>query len=213
MGQGLDKVKYIVYPTEPAEDMEYLVDGVPTYFNLDVGSLWFNSADNTVMKCTSTDPVTWENVGVGGAVADDGEGTVTVDIADDGTFSVQPATGGFGSAFNVQYLTEDIVIADAATSTSVIEIPANSVLLGVVGVVSTVIPTAADFDIGVSGTANRFGNDILVAADTPIPNIVSPTVYTSATAILVTPDQTPAAATGRIRVFLWYYTLTPPSNS
>ncbi len=118
-----------------------------------------------------------------------------------------------GSYLNIKQLTELTVIAAAATTTTTIQIPANSIVLAVSVRVTVIIPTAATFDYGVTGTADRYGNDIAVAAGTTSPGIlVAPVAYTSAISILITPNLTPADNSGRVRVTIHYIDCTPPTS-
>lgn len=128
------------------------------------------------------------------------------------TYNVYGGNGGFISA--VTALTELTTIAAAATTTTAIQIPANAVTLGVSVRVVTVIPTAATFTV-TSATPTKTWNTVAVpvAANTTNPGTLSgPTFQTTASAITITPNLTPGAATGQVRVTIYYYTITPPSS-
>jgi hypothetical protein len=98
---------------------------------------------------------------------------------------------------------EDITVAAAATTDSTVKFPAGCIALGVTGEVTTVIPTASTFKIGVAGQDELFLTGIAVAADTTF-KAAGLNVFQSATAIRLTPSSTPGAATGVVRVVLWY---------
>lgn len=127
-------------------------------------------------------------------------------------WQVSGGNGGFISS--VQALTELTTIAAAATTNTAIQIPANAVTLGVSVRVVTVIPTAATFTV-TSATPAKTWNTVAVAvaAGTTNPGTLpGPTFQTTASAITITPNLTPGAATGQVRVTIFYYTITPPSS-
>jgi hypothetical protein len=116
---------------------------------------------------------------------------------------------------DVQQLTELTTIAAAATTDTTIQMPANSVVLGVSVRVTVVIPTAATMTVGDSGSAARFntGANISVAANTTDPGTKAGAYYNaSALSVRFTPNATPAANTGRVRTTIYYYTITPPTS-
>lgn len=125
-------------------------------------------------------------------------------------------TGANGQAFaDVQSLTELTTIAAAPTTDTTIQMPANSVVLGVSVRVTTVIPTATSFSVGDSGSATRFSTaNVSVAAGSTDPGTKAGAYYNaSALSIRLTMNGgTPAANTGRVRVTIYYYTITPPTS-
>lgn len=109
-----------------------------------------------------------------------------------------------------EILTELLTIAAAATTDTSIQIPANSWAYQVEAVVTVAIPTASVFDYGISGATTRYGTGVSVALNTTAPGTKDGRrYYSSATAIRITPDQTPAANTGRVRVTIHYNKGTP----
>lgn len=118
--------------------------------------------------------------------------------------------GPNGSSMKWLYVTENMTIAAAATSTSAANLlPSNSRIMAVAYRVTTVIPTAATFEIGVTGDVSRFGTGVLVAAGTTgdtysLATPLNEMQNKTATQILITPNLTPAAATGRVRIVVWY---------
>lgn len=134
------------------------------------------------------------------------------DLALNGSLS---HTGTNGQVFsNVQQLTELTTIAAAATTDTTIQMPANSVVLGVSVRVTTVIPTAATFTVGDSGSAARFSTAaVSTAATSTDPGTKAGAYYNaSALSVRITPNLTPAANTGRVRVTIYYYSVTPPTS-
>lgn len=120
-----------------------------------------------------------------------------------------------GQLLNFSALTELTTIAAAATSSSVIQIPAGAVVLGV-PTYCTVTPTdTSTITVGVSGTAAKFntGSNISSAATTADKGTkAGPSYFAAATSILFTPDMTPSDALGRIRTTIIYYTITAPTS-
>jgi hypothetical protein len=126
---------------------------------------------------------------------------------------LRQAAGENGNLMQIQSLTELTTIAAAATTDTTIQIPANAIVIAVSVRVTTAIPTAATFDIGVSGATARYGTGISTAANTISPGTLDNTRYYSvAAAIRITPNLTPADATGRVRVTIHYIAVTPPTS-
>lgn len=113
-----------------------------------------------------------------------------------------------------QYLTELTTIAAAASTDTTIQMPATSVVLAVSVRVTTVIPTAASFTVGDSGSAARFSTAaVSTAATSTDPGTKAGAYYNaSALSIRITPNAQPADNTGRVRVTIYYYTVTPPTS-
>ena len=81
--------------------------------------------------------------------------------------------------------------------------------------VVTVIPTAATFTVGDSGSAARFntGSNVAVAAGTTNVGTKAGAYYNATAAgILITPNLTPGAATGQVRVTIHYIEVTAPTS-
>lgn len=130
-----------------------------------------------------------------------------------GTSVVAPgANGQLFSGF--QQLTELTTVAAAATTDTTIQMPANSVVLAVSVRVTVIIPTAATFTVGDSGSATRFSTAaVAVAAGSTDPGTKAGAYYNaSALSIRLTPNIQPAANTGRVRVTIYFYTVTPPTS-
>lgn len=129
-----------------------------------------------------------------------------------GTVDYANANGQLFSA--VQQLTELTTIAAAATTDTAIQMPAGAVVLAVSVRVTTVIPTAATFTVGDSGSAARFSTAAVSTAATSTDAGTKAGAYYNASALSVriTPNLTPANNTGRVRVTIYYYTVTPPTS-
>ena len=119
-----------------------------------------------------------------------------------------------GQILTMQSLTELTTIAAAATTDTTITMPAGAVVLGVDVRVTVIIPTAATFTVGDSGSAARFSTAaVAVAAGSTDSGTKAGAYYNAAAlAIRITPDLTPAANTGRVRVTIHYYTVTPATS-
>lgn len=121
--------------------------------------------------------------------------------------------GNNAQSLTIKSLTESLTIAAAATTTAVNQIPQYAIVLAVSVRVTTVIPTATDFSVGISGDATRYGSTINVAAGTTNPGTQDAArYYNAATSIIITPQATPGAATGVVRLTIHYVEITPPTS-
>lgn len=123
--------------------------------------------------------------------------------------------GANGQVFsNMKSLTELTTIAAAPNTDTTIQMPAASVVLGVSVRVTTVIPTAATFTVGDSGSAARFSTAAVSTAATSTDSGTKAGAYYNASAlsIRITPNLQPGDTTGRVRVTIYYYTVTPPTS-
>lgn len=124
-------------------------------------------------------------------------------------------SGANGQSAAIKQLTELTTIAAAATTDTAIQMPAGAIILAVSVRVTTVIPTAATFTVGDSGSAARFntGASVLVAANTTDKGTKAGAYYNAgALAVRITPNLTPASATGVVRVTIHYLEITPPTS-
>ncbi len=127
-------------------------------------------------------------------------------------FRVYAGNGGFIS--QVKSVTESLTIAAAATTVSATTIPAGAILLGVAVRVTTVIPTAATFTVTttVGGTTLNTAA-VSTAANSTDPGTAAGASYrAAATTVTITPNLTPAAATGVVRLQYYYLQVTPPTS-
>lgn len=124
-------------------------------------------------------------------------------------------TGPNGQLAQVKSLSELTTIAAAATTDTAIQMPAGAIVLAVSVRVTVLIPTAATFTVGDSGSAARFntGASVLVAAGTTDKGTKAGAYYNAgALAVRITPNLTPADATGRVRVTIHYLEISPPTS-
>ena len=104
-------------------------------------------------------------------------------------------------------------IAVAAFTDTTIQIPANALAYAVSVRVTTVIPTATNFSVGVASAATRYGLLLSTAADTTYAGTDdSMRFYSAATSIRLTPNFTPGDNSGRVRVTIYYLLVQPPSS-
>ena len=129
-------------------------------------------------------------------------------------FRFAAPTSANGQSMNIKSLTEATTIAAAATTDTTIQIPANSIVLAVSVRVTTVIPTAATFTVGDSGIAARFSTAAVSSAATSTdPGTKAGAYYNaSALSVRITPNLTPGAATGVVRVTIHYIDVTVPTS-
>jgi len=118
-----------------------------------------------------------------------------------------------GQSTRIGTLTEETTILAAAETDTAIQIPAGALVLAVSVRVTTVIPDAATFDVGVAGALNRYADDLAVAAGTTSPGTMDGVrYYAAAASIRITPNTSPLAATGKVRVTIHYILVTPPTS-
>lgn len=111
--------------------------------------------------------------------------------------------------------TEELTIAAAASTDSVANLlPADSIIQAVCVRVTALFPTAATFTVGDAADADRFASGVSVAAGTTAVGLLhmqggiaadaSGPVQTAAAAVRITPNLAPAAATGKVRIDVYY---------
>ena len=104
------------------------------------------------------------------------------------------------------------VAADVSTDTG-IDIPAKCIVFGVSVRVTTAIPTATTFSVGVAGDTDRYGSGISTAIDTTNPGVSNVYSYhEAAEKVVITPNSTPGTADGRLRLDVWLLDITPPTG-
>jgi hypothetical protein len=141
-------------------------------------------------------------------------------IADAATKYAPLVQDGFGGSWVRGEATELVVIAAAATTDTVGNLlPANSVIRAVAVRVTVLIPTAATFKVGDATTDTRFATGVLVAAGTTNVGLthVDQTgapgpIQAAAAKVRITPNLTPGAATGRVRVTVYFDTFVAPTS-
>ena len=150
----------------------------------------------------------------------DGANTLSMkNVNNDNFFRVYGANGGYWEhGVNSELLT---IAAAASTDTTANLLPANAVIEAVVVRVTTVIPTAATFTVGDATTAARFATGVAVAADTTAvglshrqPDVAAAAgpVQTTAAKVRITPNAQPAAATGVVRIEVFFSRFVAPTS-
>lgn len=110
-------------------------------------------------------------------------------------------------------LTELTTIAAAAFTDTAIQIPAEALVFAVSVRSNVAIPTAVTYDVGVAGATTRYATAISDAVGTTAKGTLDALrYYAAATSIRLTPNTTPGAATGKVRVTIHYIEITPPSS-
>lgn len=114
------------------------------------------------------------------------------------------------------------IAAAASTDSSANLLPADAVIEAVVVRVTTVIPTAATFTVGDPTTAARFGTGISVAANTTkscidhwsgaVTTLAAGPSQAAAAKVRITPNLTPGAATGVVRITVFYRQFVAPTS-
>ncbi len=120
-----------------------------------------------------------------------------------------------GQWISFKSLSEEVTLAAAAggTLTTGAIIPSGSVVHAVSSYVTATIPTAQTFDVGVSGITNRYGSKVLGTVGIGYRGMeAGPLFYDRDTAIRITPNLTPATATGKVRVTIHYVECQPPTS-
>jgi len=122
--------------------------------------------------------------------------------------------GANGAYFQIASQSELLTIAVAASTTTTMTIPANAIVRGVAVYVVTVIPTAATFTVtgGTSTTAFNTAAIGVAAGSNDVGTENTPYKNGAAQTIRITPNAQPAAATGQVRVVLFYETPSAPTS-
>ena len=118
---------------------------------------------------------------------------------------------GAGMSFHVAEI--DHVLGAGASSTTANVIPAQSVVYGVTGrVTDAVTGTLTDWDLGVSGSTNRYGSGYGLAADSWLRGLTgSPLAYYADTPLELTANGGDFAG-GTVRLAVHYAALAVPSS-
>lgn len=127
-------------------------------------------------------------------------------------FRVYAGNGGFMSL--VKTVNESLTIAAAATTASATTIPAGAILLSVAVRVTTVIPTAATFTVTTTtgGTTLNTAAVSTAANSTDAGTAAGASYRAASTTVTITPNATPGAGTGVIRLTYYYIQVTPPTS-
>lgn len=127
-----------------------------------------------------------------------------------------PATIGAASthaqSLAILQCEELLTIAAAATSTTTMQVPAGAIVLAVSVRTTVAIPTAANYTVKIG--AQTFNTAAVgVAANSTDPGTAAGAFYNAtAGGVIITPNLTPGANTGRVRVTVSYILVTPPTS-
>lgn len=124
-------------------------------------------------------------------------------------------SAGSGCYLGLIAFNELLTIAAAATTDSVTTIPAGAQIVAVAVRVTTVIPTAATFTVTAATGGTTFNTAAVstAAGSTDAGTAAGGATYTSAaTKIRITPNLTPGAATGVVRICGYYRSMTVPTS-
>jgi hypothetical protein len=190
--------------------------GVPAAGNDAIG---FNYDQNAQVKFISSGILSWSAGGTISGTSDvvlsrDGAGQLALKGASNAAAESRVYAGNGGFISQVKSVTESLTIAAAPTTVGATSIPAGAILLGVAVRVTTVIPTAATFTITttVGGTTLNTAA-VSTAANSTDPGTAAGASYrAAATTVTITPNLTPGAATGVVRLQYYYLQVTPPTS-
>jgi hypothetical protein len=131
---------------------------------------------------------------------------------DGGAWQVSPvATARRGAATLARVIEADHVLASGAISTTDPLIPDKAMVLGVTGRVDVAITGASSWQLGVSGSPDRYGAGIGTAEGSFIHGVTGwPTAYFGATSLLLTAIGGDFAG-GQIRLAVHVLEVVPPS--
>ena len=124
------------------------------------------------------------------------------------------ATALNGQMLQHKTLTELTTIAASATTATTIQLPAAAIILAVSCYVQTAIPTATTFTVGDAGSAARYNTAAVSVNLGSSDKGTKAGAYfnSSATNVIITPNGTPAANTGRVRVTIHYIEVTAATS-
>ena len=144
---------------------------------------------------------------VGGVTLDPSGPTATTAILE-----VNSISNGQKLTFRTQ--TELLTIAAAATTNSSITLNTDAVILAVSVRVTVLIPTAATFTVtgNSSGTTFSTAAVAVAAGTTDVGTASCPYKNGAGQLVRITPNLTPADNTGRVRITIHYYDVTPATS-
>lgn len=118
------------------------------------------------------------------------------------------SSGGALSALRIAEI--DHIVTAGATSATAAFVPDKAIVLGVTARVLTAITGATGWQLGVSGSPNRYGADIGVAENSYAHGVTSsPLAYYGGSALLLTAEGGSFTG-GSARIAAHYYELSPP---
>lgn len=124
--------------------------------------------------------------------------------------------GDYGGFLKMQQIAEEeVTIAAAAYTDSTLQLPAGCVAM--VGTRTTVaIPGTSTYSVGIAGDTSCWGSGVGSTANSTnllvaLTSGLGVYVGSSAIEVRITPDTTPSAATGKVRIHAMYFLLQPPT--
>ena len=116
-----------------------------------------------------------------------------------------------GAGFVHRSVETDHAVASGSTSTVSGFLPANAIVYGITGRVINAIGGAASFEIGISGSADRYGSGIGTASGSWVRGLTgTPLTYYADTDLVLTAGGGPFDGTGSVRLAVHYAELTLP---
>lgn len=125
------------------------------------------------------------------------------------TIGTAPAQG---QGVSVLQAMELLTIAAAASTTTTMLVPAGAIVLSVSVRVTTIIPTAATFTVTIGGVTFNTVAVPVAATTTNVGTAAGASYLAAATGVTITPNLTPGAATGVVRITVTYLLVTPPTS-
>ena len=210
-----------------------LVRGATDYANLGIGIYQWDVSPSG-LRVLSAGVVTWSSSSSSIASPDTGLSRISAGVVGVGT----GAAGSFAGTVKATQLLEEsangaqwiqgqasellTIAAAASTDSSANLLPAGAIIESVVVRVTTVIPTAATFTVGDPTTAARFATGVAVAANTTaigidhwsgaIATLAAGPSQAAAAKVRITPNLTPGAATGVVRITVFYRQFLAPQS-
>lgn len=123
---------------------------------------------------------------------------------------VSQSAGKSGALTALRQIEIDHVIASGATSETTAFIPDKAIVLGVTARVITEIAGAVSWSLGVSGSPNRYGSGIGIAANAFVTGVTgSPIAYYGGSPLLLT-SEGGSFTGGAVRIAVHYFEVSPP---
>ena len=200
---SINSAGLITFPTATAEAAALLIGGGAYIWAATAGRLTFQGDGTAWLQVAADNTITLRQYG-----------STKTSLK----LSVLGAAFGLdaqnGQSNNRKILTELTTIAAAATTDTAIQIPLNCIVYSVSVYTETVIPTAATYTVTGATTGTQFNRAAVgvAAGSSDVGNALCPYNNGAAQAIRITPNATPGAATGKVRVTISYEDVTVPTS-
>lgn len=122
---------------------------------------------------------------------------------------------GNGQGFSLRAWTELLTIGTGSSTSTTAVLPGNAMPIACSVRVVTTIPTATTFTVGISGKVALFNNATVSVAAGSTDRGTKAVIEAQSSgdqAIRITPNASPATATGQVRITLYYIVVTPPTS-